>query len=367
MKTRPRARELGIEVGIFQPGNFNAITDVQDVLVGHETVWRGEEIRTGVTCILPHSGNVFQQKVAGATFVANGFGKTCGLAQIDELGEIETPICLTDTINVPAVADAVIEYVLQLPGNEDVRSINPVVGETNMGHLNASRARPVDKTQALAAIENAEPGLVPEGSLGAGTGTQCLGWKGGIGTSSRVLPDDEGGYTVGVLVQSNFGGSLNINGAPVGRELGRYYFNGGMPSGGDSIMMILATDAPLGHRGLKRLAKRAPYGMARAGGISSNGSGDFVIAFSSGQLIEHEAGETTRKVELVPNDSMSHLFQAVQEATEEAIYNSILKAKTVRGRDGNTVEALPVQQTKEILKKYGVLEWSTKLPPGRVE
>lgn len=363
---RPRARDLGIEVGILPTGKNNAITDVAGVRVGHATLIRGDNVRTGVTAILPHSGNLFQEKVPAAIFVGNGFGKLMGSTQVDELGEIETPILLTNTLNVPRVADALIEWMLQLPGNEDVRSINPVVAETNDGYLNDIRGRHVGRDEVFDAIKSAKEGTVEEGSVGAGTGTVAFGWKGGIGTSSRVIPQSlapgsAGGYTVGVLVQSNYGGVLTINGAPVGRELGKYYLKERIGAArvtdqiGDaadgSIIMVVATDAPLDARNLKRLAARAMLGLARTGSPSTNGSGDYVIAFSAANRIR--ASAALRNTQTLGNDGMSPLFQAVVEATEEAIYNSLFKATTVTGRDGHRVEALPIEKTLEILKKYG--------------
>src|SRR5262247_2533810 len=378
---RPRARDLGVVVGILPAGKNNAITDVAGVRVGHATLIRGDNVRTGVTAILPHTGNLFQEKVPAAIYVGNGFGKLMGSTQVDELGEIETPILLTNTLNVPRVADALIEWMLQLPGNEEVRSINPIVAETNDGYLNDIRGRHVGRDEVFAAIRSAKEGTVEEGSVGAGTGTVAFGWKGGIGTSSRVIPQRLGGYTAGVLVQSNYGGVLTINGAPVGRELGRYYLKdqigavggserdsrrrpapGTSPAtahGADlvsdaadgSIIMVVATDAPLDARNLKRLAARAMLGLARTGSPSTNGSGDYVIAFSSANRIR--AGENLRGAQALGNDAISPLFEAVVEATEEAIYNSLFKATTVTGRDGHRVEALPIEKTVEILKKYG--------------
>ncbi|HEY8459284.1 MAG TPA: P1 family peptidase, partial [Blastocatellia bacterium] len=333
--SRPRARDLGIVVGVLPPGKNNAITDVAGVRVGHATMISGNDVRTGVTAVLPHSGNLFQEKVPAAVFVGNGFGKLMGSTQVDELGEIETPILLTNTLNVPRVADALIEWMLSLPGNEQVRSINPIVAETNDGYLNDIRGRHVGREEVFAAIRSARDGAVEEGSVGAGTGTVAFGWKGGIGTSSRVIPQSLGAYTVGVLVQSNYGGLLTINGAPVGRELGKYYLkehvegrrvsrnNPDENQVGDradgSIIMVVATDAPLDARNLKRLAARAMLGLARTGSPSTNGSGDYVIAFSSANRIR--AGENLRSVPALGNEAMSPLFEAVVEATEEAIYN----------------------------------------------
>jgi D-aminopeptidase len=359
---RPRARDLGIVVGILPPGQQNAITDVAGVRVGHTTLNKGDHIRTGVTAILPHGGNLFQEKVAAAIHVGNGFGKLIGSTQVHELGEIETPILLTGTLNVPRVADALLDWMLALPGNEEVRSVNPVVAETNDGFLNDIRGRHVGRDEVFAAIKNAKDGPVEEGCVGAGMGTVAFGFKGGIGTASRVVPAHitrtGSGYTVGVLVQSNFGGVLTINGAPVGRELGKYYLKeqleqqrGGPGDGGDgSIIMVVATDAPLEARNLKRLAARAMLGLARTGSPATNGSGDYVIAFSTAQRIR--ASEPLRKTEVLGNETMSPLFEAVVEATEEAIYNSLLRAVTTVGRNGNRVEALPLEKTREILQKY---------------
>src|SRR5262245_2205615 len=358
---RPRARDLGVVVGILPTGKNNAITDVAGVRVGHVTLIRGDNVRTGVTAILPHSGNLFQEKVPAAIYVGNGFGKLMGSTQVGELGEIQTPILLTNTLNVPRVADALIEWMLRLPGNEEVRSINPIVAETNDGYLNDIRGRHVGSDEVFAAIRAAKEGTVEEGSVGAGTGTMAFGWKGGVGTSSRVLPQSLGAYTVGVLVQSNYGGVLTINGAPVGRELGKYYLKEqistarGVDRIGDaadgSIIMVVATDAPLDARNLKRLAARAMLGLARTGSPSTNGSGDYVIALGVANRIR--AGDNLRSAQTLGNDAMSPLFEAVVEATEEAIYNSLFKATTVTGRDGHRVEALPIEKTVEILKKYG--------------
>lgn len=361
---RPRARELGIAPGIFAPGTHNAITDVAGVRVGHATAWEGDSIRSGVTVVLPHGGNLFEERVPAAIHVINGFGKLLGVTQVRELGELETPIALTCTLCVWRVADAMVGHLLEAPGMGDVRSINAVVGETNDGYLNDIRSRPVGREHLLAALEAADDGAVREGAVGAGTGTRAFGWKGGIGTSSRVLPRELGGWTVGVLVQTNFGGVLEILGAPVGRELGRYIFRDQVERTGDgekdpgdgSIMIVVATDAPLGARNLERLALRATHGLARTGSPSTNGSGDYVIAFSTAEAVRRPRGDRTPKpVSELPNDGMSPLFQAVVEATEEAIYNSLFRAVTVSGHRG-TVEALPLEQTMAILRKYGVLE-----------
>jgi D-aminopeptidase len=362
-QNRPRAREAGVKVGVLPTGALNAITDVQGVLVGHTTLIRGDDIRTGVTAILPHNGNLFREKVPGAVFVGNGFGKLAGSTQVNELGEIETPILLTSTLAVPRVADFLIDYMLALPGNEQVQSINPLVAETNDGYLNDIRGRHISRDDVFAAIKGAKGGAVEEGSVGAGTGTVAFGFKGGIGTASRKVPARMGGYTVGVLVQTNFGGVLTINGAPVGQELGRYYLKDELnppappqttPDG--SIIMVVATDAPLDARNLRRLASRAMIGMGRTGGSASNGSGDYVIAFSTAPEVRIRAtndASPTRDLKSVTNDAMSPLFLAVIEATEEAIYNSLFKATTISGR-GRTVEALPMDRTLEILRKHGL-------------
>jgi D-aminopeptidase len=365
---RPRARDLGINVGILPTGNLNAITDVAGVRVGHTTLVKGKNVRTGVTAILPHSGNLFQEKVPAAIFVGNGFGKLIGSTQVDELGEIETPILLTSTLNVPRAADALIDWMLALPGNEEVRSINPIVAETNDGYLNDIRGRHAGRDEVFAALKAAKEGPIAEGSVGAGTGTVAFGFKGGIGTSSRTLPQSLGGYTVGVLVQTNFGGVLTINGAPVGRELGKYYLKEQLERIGrinapddpvsdradGSIIMVVATDAPLAARNLKRLAARAMLGLSRTGSPSTQGSGDYVIAFSTAKENRIRAGEKLQTTQTLGNEAVSPLFQAVVEATEEAIYNSLLRATTVTGRDGHRVEALPIDKVVEILRQYGV-------------
>ena len=379
---RPRARDIGMVVGVLPPGKLNAITDVEGVRVGHETLIKGDSIRTGVTAILPHGGNIFQEKAPAAVFVGNGFGKLAGSTQVAELGELETPILLTCTLCVWHVADALIEWMLQLPGNEEVRSINPVVGETNDGVLNDIRGRHVGREEVFRALRAAKSGAVEEGSVGAGTGTVAFGLKGGIGTASRVVPATRGGYTVGVLVQTNFGGVLTMNGAPVGRELGKYYLREDLeparqgagakekdtapPAGSPtadradgSIIIVVATDAPLDARNLRRLAARAMLGLARTGSPSTQGSGDYVIAFSTAPQNRLRHGETApRAFTLLPNEAMSPLFLATVEATEEAIYNSLLRATTIKGRGGNRAEALPVEKTIEILKKYGAIKAS---------
>ena len=352
-QSRPRARDLGIVVGTLPTGARDAITDVAGVRVGHTTIARGDSINTGVTAILAHGGNLFREKVPAAIVVGNGFGKLAGSTQVNELGELESPIVLTCTLCVPRAADAVLTYLLGAPGNEDVRSANPVVGETNDGFLNNIRARPIAEADVLTAIRGATEGPVAEGAVGAGRGTVAFGWKGGIGTSSRKLPPEAGGWTVGVLVQTNFGGDLTIAGVPVGREL-RETGNGKRASGDGSIIMVVATDAPLDHLRLTRLANRALTGLARTGSSMSNGSGDYVIAFSTRQLTARPPDRLTAQLEVVTNDLMSPLFQAVADATEEAIYNSLLRAETVRGYRG-TVRALPIDSTIAILKRHGVI------------
>lgn len=346
---RPRAREIGLAPGILPPGPLNAITDVAGVRVGHVTLMEGEGIRTGVTAILPHGGNLFQEKTPAAVHVGNGFGKLAGSTQVEELGVIETPIVLTNTLSVWRAGEAVVEYTLAQAGNEEVASVNPLVGETNDGGLNDIRAMRVEKRHVREAIEKARGGAVEEGAVGAGAGTQAFGFKAGMGTSSRTTPAK---HTVGVLVQSNFGGVLTMDGVPVGRELGRYLMRG--ETGDGSLMMVVATDAPLDARLLGRLAKRAMLGMARTGSPSTHGSGDYVIAFSTDAGLRHRHGATGAQPRAVlADDSMTPLFQAVVEATEEAILNSLLKAVTVRGRGGRTAEALPIERVKEILRKYG--------------
>jgi D-aminopeptidase len=364
--SRPRAREAGVVVGVLPTGPLNAITDVAGVMVGHTTLVQGDNIRTGVTAILPHGGNLFREKVPAAVFIGNAFGKLAGSTQVNELGEIETPIMLTSTLNVPRVADATIDYMLGLAGNENVQSINPLIGETNDGYLNDIRGRHVGKDEVFAALKNARSGAVPEGAVGAGTGTVAFGFKGGIGTASRQLPASLGGYTVGVLVQTNFGGILTINGAPVGRELGRYYLKDELeksrssavsnnPNG--SIMIVIATDAPVDHRNLQRLAARSMMGLARTGAAGSNGSGDYAIAFSSADSVRIRPllNRNPAFTLLLSNEAMSPLFLAVIEATEEAIYNSLFRATTTTGR-GHTVEALPIDRTLEILRKHNALK-----------
>ena len=349
---RPRIRDLGVSPGVLSPGKWNAITDVAGVRVGHKTLVEGDSIRTGVTAILPHGGNIFQKKVPAAVYVGNGFGKAAGFLQVRELGNLETPIVLTNTLAVGIAVDAVAGWTLAQPGNEGVRSVNAVVGETNDGGLNDIRTRRVTAKDVVAAIEAAKDGPVLEGSVGAGTGTAALGWKGGIGTSSRVLPSRLGGYTVGTLVQSNFGGILTIDGVRVGEKLGRYDFRDSIETGASpekgSCMIVIATDAPLSSRNLERLARRAVLGLARAGSYMSNGSGDFVIAFSTKNLEDYSPSPRTRIVEEVQNDFVSPLFLAAVESVEEAVYNSLTKAATLTG-NSKTIEAIPIDRLRAIL------------------
>ncbi len=352
---RHRARYYGIEPGILTPGRWNAITDVEGVTVGQKTLIIGDSIRTGVTVVLPHQGNIFREKVPAAVFVGNGFGKALGFTQIAELGNIETPIALTNTLNVFLMANALIDYTLSIPENAGVRSINPVVGETNDGWLNDIIGRHVRHEHLTEAINSAKTGPVEEGNAGAGTGTRCLGFKGGIGTSSRILPEDKGGYTVGVLVQTNFGGILTINGAPFGEEMHNYYMANDVPYVVDgSCMIIIATDAPLSARNLKRLAKRSFLAFGRVGSFSSNGSGDYSIAFSTNPAVRVPYGskEIERTIPQVSNDHMSPLFLAVVEATEEAIYNSLFMAEDMTGWKGHSIKALPIGETLKVLDKY---------------
>lgn len=361
---RVRARDIGLVAGVLKPGRLNAITDVGDVRVGQVTLVEGDDVRTGVTVVLPHGGNLFQDKVPAGLVVANGFGKLMGLSQIVELGEIETPIALTNTLAVPRAAEALIDWTLEQPGNEQVRSVNAVVGETNDGTLNDIRRRGVTVGHVREALAAARGGPVEEGCVGAGTGTVAFGWKGGIGTSSRVLPKKLGGWTVGALVQTNYGGVLAMGGAPVGRELGRYHLKEFVEdkSADGSIMMVVATDAPLSDRNLTRLAKRAVAGLARTGSTFSNGSGDYAIAFSTSDAVrrtpERRAGAA--QVTDLSNDAVSPLFAAAAEATEEAIYNSLLMATTTRSIDRPTgkavvIDALDVAAVRRILEKHGLV------------
>lgn len=351
--SKPRARDLGISPGVFLPGPLNAITDVPGVKVGHTTIIDGERVRTGVTAILPHGGNLFQDKVGGAVFVGNAFGKLAGSTQVNELGTIETPIVLTNTLSVGTAVEGVVAYTLSQAGNEKVQSVNALVGETNDGGLNDIRGMHVSRNHVLDAIRNAASGPVAEGNVGAGTGTVCFGFKGGIGTASRKLPDRFGGWYLGVLVQSNFGGVLQIDGVPVGKELGGYAFESAAKGSGDgSCMIVVATDAPLDAKALQRLAARAVFGLARTGSSYSNGSGDYAIAFSVSPEARYRFGELAAKPRaFLPTDAVSPLFEAVLEATEEAVYNSMLQARTTTG-NGKTVAELPVDKLKVIFQKY---------------
>lgn len=354
-KPRGRVRDFGIRIGHYPPGEYNAITDVRGVKVGHTTIISGENIRTGVTAILPYDGNIFQNKVPAAMVIGNGFGKMTGYSQVEELGNIETPIVLTNTLSVPVAADALIDFTLSFPENQAVRSVNPIVGETNDGRLNDIRGRHVTKEHVLTAIKTAASGPVTEGCAGAGTGTICFGYKGGIGSASRILPEEDGGYSVGVLVQTNFGGDLTVAGIPVGYLLSKQE---GGDSGDGSCMIIVATDAPLTSRNLKRLGKRALFGLARTGGNCSNGSGEYVIAFSTREELRESYRRGTEFLQNnreLRNDRLTPLFEAVIEATEEAVLNSLFQAETMRGKDRYTVPALPVRETVKILKQHGVI------------
>lgn len=357
MSAQSRPRDLGIRIGVLPAGPLNAITDVAGVRVGHYTLISGDNIRTGATAIVPHAGNIFQEKVPAAIYLGNGFGKLAGYSQVAELGDLETPIVLTNTLNVATAVEALIDYSLAQPGNEAVRSVNAVVGETNDGTLNDIRGRHLQPRHILEAIAAAQEGPVAEGNVGAGTGTVCFGFKGGIGTASRTLPANLGGYTVGVLVQTNFGGVLSIDGVPVGEELGQYIFRRQLEDNGDgSCMIVVATDAPLDARNLERLAKRAFLGLGRSGGIASNGSGDYVIAFSTaeGLRVPYEPTGTLLRQEVLHNAAVSPLFLAAIEATEEAVINSLFAAETMTG-NGVTIEALPVPRVLDIMRKYNRL------------
>lgn len=351
---KQRARDLGIVVGVLPTGKTNSIIDVSGVKVGHTTIVQGDSVRTGVTAILPHSQNLFQQKVPAAVFIGNGFGKLAGSTQVQELGNLETPVILTNTLSVPAAMNAVISYTLEQRGNEQVRSVNALIGETNDGALNDIRGRHVSEQHVISAINTANNQTVEEGNIGAGAGTVCFGFKGGIGTASRKIPVALGGYTVGVLVQTNFGGVLQVNGVPVGKELNKYYLSDQLNHSVDgSCMIVVATDAPLDSRNLQRIAQRAFMGLAKTGGIAHNGSGDYVIAFStdSSLRIPYNATNSKQTMNLLHNDAVSPLFMAAIEATEEAIINSLLAAESVQIK-GRTIEALPHKKLLEILKIY---------------
>jgi D-aminopeptidase len=349
---RPRAREFGLVIGILPTGPLNAITDVAGVKVGQVTLIQGQDVRTGVTAVVPHGGNIFQDKVPAGISIANGYGKLTGVTQVRELGTLETPIVLTNTLTVPTAADAVIDWTLTQKGNERVESVNPVVGETNDGWLSDIRGRHVTKSHVLEAIRTASEGPVAEGAVGAGTGTTCFGYKGGIGTASRRLPENRGGFTVGVLVQTNFGGVLTIRGVPFDREDKGGGAATGNPSSDGSCMMVVATDAPLDARNLERLAKRALAGIARTGGYYSNGSGDYAVAFSTAASVRvpHRSGSPTQTVTILRNDAVSPLFKAAAEAAEEAILNSLFKAVRTEGKDRRAAEALPLDRVRELLK-----------------
>lgn len=348
-------RELGLSPGVMRPGPLNAITDVVGLRVGQVSLRQGDSVRTGVTAILPHGGNLFQSKVPAGVFTGNGFGKLAGVTQLTELGSLETPIVLTNTLSVAAGIEAVVLHTVSQPGNEKVRSVNAVVGETNDGRLNDIRGMHVKREHVLDAIRSAKPGPVSQGSVGAGTGTVCFGYKGGIGTASRRLPSSLGGYTVGVLVQTNFGGVLQIEGVPVGELLGNHYLKEELGRKEDgSCMIVVASDAPLDSRNLNRLARRAFMGLARTGGIAHHGSGDYVLAFSTdtASRIPHEAPRALRNVPTLHDDHVSPLFLAAIEATEEAILNSLFMAETTKGVNGAVVEALPVGKVLQILRDH---------------
>ena len=350
-----RARDLGIKIGVFETGELNAITDVKGVTIGHKTLIQGENIRTGVTAIIPHQKNLYQYKVPAAIYIGNGFGKLTGYSQVKELGNIETPIILTNTLNVPVAAEALISYTLNQKENQEVRSVNAVVGETNDGYLNDIRGRHLKGKDVFEAIENAKEGPVAEGNVGAGTGTVCFGFKGGIGTSSRKIPEALGGYTVGVLVQTNFGGVLEINGVPVGQELKKFiYDNITLNNVDGSCMIVVITDAPLHSRNLERVAKRAMLGLAKTGGIASNGSGDYVIALSVNEdnIKSLSLDSKLYQSAILKNEAMTPVFLATIEATEEAIINSLFAAETMKGRNKRVIESIPKERVIELMKKY---------------
>ncbi|MBX2814475.1 MAG: P1 family peptidase [Saprospiraceae bacterium] len=355
-EVRPRARDLGLEIGVFKPGNYNAITDVKGVTVGHHSLLIGDSVRTGVTAILPHQGNLYQEKVPGAIYIGNGYGKLTGISQVEELGTIESPVILTNTLSVSAGVEGAVRYTLEQPGNETVRSVNAVVGETNDGYLNDIRKLFVTPHHVRRAIDSAKTGLVSEGTIGAGVGTVCFGFKGGIGTASRVLPPSLGGYTVGVLVQSNFGGVLKVDGVPVGKEWAIYPFREAIENADGSCMIVVATDAPMDARNLKRLAKRAFLGLAQTGGFASNGSGDYVIAFSTSadNRVMHATTSPESNRIVLDNAKASPLFQAAVECTEEAILNSLLRATTVKGYRGE-IQAISIEKLKKVLQRFGRL------------
>ncbi|MDI9869376.1 DmpA family aminopeptidase [Flectobacillus roseus] len=354
ISAQKRLRDYGVKIGVMKTGALNAITDVKGVKVGHTTIQQGDSVNTGVTAIIPAEGNLFQSKVPAAIYIGNGFGKLMGISQVKELGNLETPIVLTNTLSIATAADAIIDYSVSQKENQNLRSVNAIVGETNDSYLNDIVGRHVKKQHILTAIENAKNGVVAEGNVGAGTGTVCFGFKGGIGTASRVLPKASGGYTVGVLVQTNFGGVLQIDGVPVGVALNQYFLNNQLNDPADgSCMIVVITDAPVTARNLERIAKRAMMGLAKTGGIASNGSGDYVIAISNaeGLRVPHESKEKLQTVQELRNDEVSPLFLATIEATEEAILNSLFAAKTLKGKNG-TIQSLPIDQTIKLLKEY---------------
>ena len=356
-ETPKRTRDYGITIGVLPTGKLNAITDVDGVQVGQVTLTQGDSIHTGVTAILPHSGNIFQQKVPAGLFIGNGFGKMSGISQIKELGNLETPIILTNTLNVGTAVQAVIKHTLSQPGNETIQSVNAVVGETNDATLNDIRGCHVNEQDVLDAIQCAKPGIVAEGNVGAGTGTVCFGFKGGIGTASRKLPENLGGYTVGVIVQSNYGGVLQVNGVPIGKELQQFSFSNSLLNNVDgSCMVIIATDAPLSDRNLERLAARSFLGLGKTGGIASNGSGEYFLAFSTHKSVRipHQPTSTILDQKTLHNDELSSLFMAVIEATEEAVINSLFAAKTVKGYQ-KTIPSLPLDEVLPLLEKYNAL------------
>lgn len=354
LSAQKRLRDYGVKIGVMKTGTLNAITDVKGVKVGHTTIQQGDTINTGVTAIIPAEGNLFQSKLPAAIYIGNGFGKLMGISQVKELGNLETPIVLTNTLSIATAADAIIDYSVSQKENQNLRSVNAIVGETNDSYLNDIVGRHVKKQHVLKAIENAKNGVVAEGNVGAGTGTVCFGFKGGIGTASRVLPKASGGYTVGVLVQTNFGGVLQIDGVPVGVALNQYFLNNQLNDPADgSCMIVVITDAPVTSRNLERIAKRAMMGLAKTGGIASNGSGDYVIAISNaeGLRVSHESKEKLQTIQELRNDEVSPLFLATIEATEEAILNSLFAAKTLKGKNG-TIQALPIDKTIGLLREY---------------
>ena len=361
LNAQQRLRDYGVDIGVLRPGKYNAITDVPGVKVGHWNHIKGGDIRTGATAIFPHNGNIFQEKVPAAIYVGNGFGKLAGYTQVKELGTLETPIILTNTLSVSIAMDALIDYTLAQEGNENVRSVNAVVGETNDGYLNNIRKRDLGKEQIDMALRAAQSGPVKEGNVGAGLATVCFGYKGGVGTASRILPQASGGYTVGVLVQSNFGGVLQIAGVDVGKQLGQYS-NSFKYSPDGSCMMVVMTDAPVDARNLERLAKRAMLGLARTGGIASNGSGDYVIAVSTAEAcrVPYQSTDTIQTLPSLRNQAMTPLFLAVIEATEEAILNSLFAAETMTGYQGHTIEALPKERVLKLLEEAGKITLERK-------